>query len=398
MLVFREHRGRLLRKVGATARAGHCVCCRGRVPTDRVHAGIFITSFDTGGTESQMLELASRLDRHVFSVHLACFNRRGTLGARAARLDVPVTEFPLLGFGRPRIVLDLGKFASWCVRNQLAIVQTAGLHANIFGLAGAALARVPVRVGSRRSITSFAHRPALRRLQRHAYRLAHHVVANSHAAAAALIQDRIPHRTIVTIPNGIDLALRPFSRNPGAPRVVVVANLRAEKGHDVLVVAACHVLARRPDVIFQLAGDGPMRRTIEQLVERHRVAHSFEFLGFRDDVPEVLAAAGVFVLPSRTEALPNAVMEAMAAQLPIVATARRRRTLELIRHDRDGLLIPSGDPVRLAEAILAIVADPCRARRFGVAARVAVEQFTFQRQVRAYQELYLTALAPPSGL
>ncbi len=361
---------------------------------------VFVTSFDAGGTERQMLELVQRLDPERFRVHMACFDRRGPWtewAASAGDRGVSIAEFPLRGFRHPSTAAALVRFARWCARRRLDVVQTAGLHANIFGLAGAALARVPLRVGSRRNVRSPAHSPALHRLQRHAYGLAHYVVANSEAADRALRREGVARHRIAMIPNGIDLAGRPVCAIPGAPRVVVVANLREEKGHDVLIDAAARVLAVRPDVVFELVGDGPLRQPLEAEVERRGLTHALRFLGHRGDIPELLASAGVFALPSRSEAMPNAVLEAMAARLPIVAS-EVGGVPELIRDGRTGLLVRAGDAHALAEALLALLRDPARAQSLGSAARAAVERFTFERMVSDYQRLYLSAIRQRAGI
>jgi glycosyltransferase involved in cell wall biosynthesis len=191
----------------------------------------------------------------------------------------------------------------------------------------------------------------------------------------------------VHIPNGIDLAGRPVCAAPGVPRVIVVANLRREKGHDLLLDAAPLVLAARPDVRFTIVGDGPLRPSVEADAVRRGLARSFDFLGARTDVPDLLAGSGVFVLPSRSEASPNALMEAMAAGLPIVATAVGD-VPEMIVTDRTGILVPSEDSAALAAAILSVVADPVRACALGAAARTAVSRFGFEPMVAAYEQLY----------
>jgi glycosyltransferase involved in cell wall biosynthesis len=357
------------------------------VPVQPVAVGLFIASFDAGGTEGQMLELAIRLDPSRFRVRLACFSGQGPLRARAERAHLPISEFPLVSLRHPAAVTELLRFSAWCRRHQLSAVQTAGLYANVFGLTGAAVAGVRFRVASRRSLANLAHQPPLRRLEQLAYRLAHRVVTNSSAAGRILAQEGVAPAAIVHIPNGIELAGRPACAEPGAPRVIVVANLRREKGHDVLLDAAPYVLAVRPDVVLTIVGDGPLRAAIEAEVHRRGLARSVELLGSRTDVPDLLANAGVFVLPSHSEARPNALMEAMAAGLPVVASAVGD-VPELIAANRTGILVPPDDARALAAAILSVVADPVRACAFGAAARAAVSRFGFEGMVAAYEQLY----------
>ncbi len=351
-----------------------------------MNVGLFIASFDAGGTEGQMLELATRLDPKRFRVRMACFAAVGPLSARA-RAQLPVTEFPLVSLRYPGTAAELLRFAAWCRRHELSVVHTAGLYANVFGITGAALARVRLRVASRRCLANLAHRPAPRRLERLTYSLAHRVVTNSNAAGRILAREGVAPDAITMIPNGIDLADRPVCAAAGAPRVIVVANLRWEKGHDVLLDAVPHVLASRPDVVFTIVGDGPLRLDIEAEAHRRGLGRSFEVLGSRGDVSDLLRNAGVFVLPSKSDARPNALMEAMAAGLPVVATAVGD-VAELVAAGRTGFLVPPGDPNALASAVLSIVANPARACALGAAARAEVSQFSVARMVAAYERLY----------
>jgi glycosyltransferase involved in cell wall biosynthesis len=251
---------------------------------------------------------------------------------------------------------------------------------------------VPVRIGSRREINP--DKSAIKiAAQRAAYGFAHRIVANSQAAADRLVLERIPRHKIAIVPNGLDV--EPYGpRSPRAVlrRVVVVANLRREKGHDVLIDAAVDVLRRYPDAQFEIVGAGPERETIVARAQTRGVAHAFAFHGHQADVASRLAAADIFVLPSRSEAFPNAVLEAMAARLPIVASAVGG-ILELIDDGRTGLLVPAGDVPALADRICDLMADPDRAARIGEAARSEAEgRYSFDRMVAGFERVYLTEL------
>jgi glycosyltransferase involved in cell wall biosynthesis len=354
-----------------------------------------MTSFEPGGTERQMIELIRRLDVSRWLVHVACFHAHGTWFGRAAEAAESVAEFPVESFKRADIVRHLVAFARWCRNRHIAIIQTTELYSNVFGLPGAALARVPVRIGSRRELNP-NKTPTQIVMQRAAYAFAHQVVANSRAAAQRLELERVPRRKIAVVPNGLDL--RQFTaRVPGPPRplrkVIAVANLRAEKGHDVLIDASALVLQRFPEARFEIVGAGPLRGKLVERARAREVLHAFAFLGHRDDVGDRLAAADVFVLPSRSDALPNAVLEAMAAGLPVVASAVGG-ILELIVDGRTGVLVPPGDPASLAARLCELMADPSRAERLGGAARQEVRaHYSFDRMVAEFDRLYVHQLA-----
>jgi glycosyltransferase involved in cell wall biosynthesis len=144
----------------------------------------------------------------------------------------------------------------------------------------------------------------------------------------------------------------------GRPRVLTVARLHSQKGLPHLLRAA--TLLR--DVRFLVAGDGPDRRALDDEARSLGLGEQVEFLGHRDDIPELLRTADVFVLPSLYEGLPVSVLEAMAAGTPVVATAIAG-TEEAVVHGESGLLVPPGDPAAIAAAIQDVVSDAALARK-----------------------------------
>lgn len=363
----------------------------------QVSVAVFITSFHPGGTERQMTELIQRLDRDRFDVRVACFHKHGAWLERVESC-APVTAFPIQGFARPRTLARAASFARWCRSNHIAVVQTCDLYANIFALPAAALAGVPARFGSRRELNPDKSAGQIA-LQRQAYRCAHRVVANSRAAARQLESEGLAAGQIAVIPNGVSAdRFAHHTRTTPVSTILTVANLRAEKAHEVLLAAAARLAPAHPTLRFQFAGDGPRMNELRTLADRLGVAGVVDFLGHRDDVPALLAAADAFVLPSRSEAFPNGAIEAMAAGLPVVASATGG-LLDLIEHGRTGLLVPPDHDAALADAIAALVASPSYAAALGVAAREEVmRRYSFDRMVRSFEDLYLSQLEMPRGI
>src|SRR5215471_11761760 len=236
---------------------------------------VVMTNFEPGGTERQMIELIRRLDPSRWTVHLACFEGEGTWFQRAAELAASVAEFPVKSFKHPSTVRHLFAFAQWCHARRIAVVHATELYSNIFALPGASLARVPARIGSRRGLNPDKSRAQLA-LQRAAYACANTIVANSRAAADRLVVERVPADRIAIVANGLDfdrvVAWQPRST---LRKVVVVANLRPEKGHDVLIDASVDILRLVPDANFDIVGSGS---DLEPLLARARargVAHAF---------------------------------------------------------------------------------------------------------------------------
>lgn len=340
-----------------------------------------------------MIELSRRLDRRLFTVHLVCFHRSGVWVAKAEENAESVTEFPIRSFRRPDTLQQLRAFARWCRASDIALVHTVDLYANIFGLPGAAAARVPVRIGNRREINPDKSL-AMIALQRAAYACAHRIIANSRAVAERLGREGIAHAAIDVIPNGIDVAAFTSPPRGGRPlrRVITVANLRREKAHEVLIDAAASLAMTNPDLEFRIVGGGPRLAELKALAAARGVNDRVQFLGHRDDVAALLRDSDMFVLPSRSEAFPNGVIEAMAAGLPVVATAVGG-IVELVQDGKNGLLVRPGDSRELAHAIRQLADDPQRAAALAYDARRTIEtRYSFERMVSEFERVYLKEL------
>jgi glycosyltransferase involved in cell wall biosynthesis len=349
---------------------------------------LVLTSFDVGGTERQMVELVRRLDVTRFRAHLACFHKRGRLLADVPD-TIPIREFPVRGFANPAAMGQLIAFARWCRRIRASVVHTCDLYGNIFGLPGAVLGSVPVRIANRREILTGDKSRTQLTAQRLAYKAAHAVVANSSAARDQLEREHVPRDRLHVIPNGLDLArFVPRPPRPELRHVVTVANLRPEKGHDTVLAAAAQILDRHPDATFTFAGDGPRRDGLEMVARALGIGPRVRFLGECRDVAAVLAEADLFVLPSRSEAFPNAVIEAMAAGVPVVAS-EVGGIPEVVRHLHTGLLVPPDDVDALANAMVAVMDHPAQAATLAECARREVERhYSIERMVERFEHLY----------
>lgn len=367
-------------------------------PVSPLPVGVFLTSFWPGGTERQMLELVRRLDRRRFSVHVACFHREGTWLPLVEQYADSVTEFPISGFRSRDTLRVAAAFHAWCRSKRIAVLHTSDLYANIFGLPVAAAARVPVRIGSRRELNPDKSAAQLA-AQRCAYSFAHRVVANSTAAVARLRHEGLRRSTIAHIANGIDLdTFHPPSAQPPLRRLVTVARLRPEKGHDTLIDAAASITRAFPDMTLSIVGDGPLRDDLVRRVAARGLGERVRFAGHTDDVAGTLREHDVFVLASRSEAFPNSVIEAMATGMPVVAT-EVGGIPELVEHGRNGLLVPADRPDELAQAVIDLLRRPSFARALGRKARVDVlTRYSFDRMVSQFETLYLAEMGDRHGL
>jgi glycosyltransferase involved in cell wall biosynthesis len=170
--------------------------------------------------------------------------------------------------------------------------------------------------------------------------------------------------------------------------VTTVASLNHYKGIDVLLRAASAVCSEFDDVRFVIVGGGPDRGTLERLVADLGIGGRVIFTGIRMDVDEILRLSDIFVLPSRTEAFPNVILEAMASGLPVVSTDVGS-VAELIENEKNGLRVPSENDERLAGAIRRLLSDPGAARAFGEEGRRIVEQkFPLDRMCSERERLF----------
>jgi glycosyltransferase involved in cell wall biosynthesis len=183
------------------------------------------------------------------------------------------------------------------------------------------------------------------------------------------------------------------------PRRLIVGSagrLSPEKGFGVLVDAARRVASRDRSIGFVHFGDGPERQKIAQTIESAGLKDVFVLAGLRRDLDSFYPFFDLFTLPSFTEGLPNVVLEAFAARVPVVATAVGG-TPEVVQAGVNGYLVPPGDPGALASRILDALADDNARQAMGRAGhRRVCEEFTFAAQARAYARLFST-LAPTAG-
>jgi glycosyltransferase involved in cell wall biosynthesis len=277
------------------------------------------------------------------------------------------------------------------------IVHASSSKAGILGRTAAWLARVPIRIFTVHG-WAFTAAAGWRSVPfRWAEQLVRRfttvtVCVSENERAAGIAARTCDERTAVVIRNGIDAGARPVARpETHPPRIVTVGRLQAPKDALSLVRA----LAELGERSFQalIVGDGPDRPVVEAEVRRLRLTASVVLAGAREDVAEILAASHVFVLSSRSEALPVSVLEAMAAGLPVVGS-RVGGMAELVVEGETGLLVAPGDPGELAAAIARLVDDPELRQQLGSAGRTRVEaHFALETFLDAHLELYRRQLA-----
>jgi glycosyltransferase involved in cell wall biosynthesis len=294
---------------------------------------------------------------------------------------------------------------SWFLRREkFEIVHTHDLWSNLLGVPAARLAGVPAIVSSRRDLAHFdwyqgKRRAWLRRVQN----LSGAVLANATTIRDVLItEDGFAPEKVRVIHNGIDINKFQVSRDrdrlfPGvgdAKLIVLVGNMHTDvKGHPWLIEAASTVVRDFPSARFVFVGDGERRVDFERQVAKLGLAMNFMFMGRRSDVAEILACCDIALLPSRAEGLSNAVLEYMAAGLPVIAS-RVGGNVELIQDGVTGLLVPPEDSRALSAALIRLLRDPALARQTAENGHeFVVRNVSFERLVNEVDALYTDLLA-----
>lgn len=230
-------------------------------------------------------------------------------------------------------------------------------------------------------------RPLAAQLDRYAGRRMDHVVACSEAVRTFLLESyRYPPERVSCIRNGWSGTPLKLRREP-SPTVVCTANFRAQKGHPVLIEAFAKVVEQLPDARMVLLGDGPELPSAKRLIEEHGLSGRVDLPGPQTDVWPWLAKAHVFALASHYEPLGIAVLEAMAAGLPVVGTDVDGIG-EMVRPGVTGELVPPGDPTAMALALTALLSDPGAAMQMGIAGQAVAAEARMDVCVDGYYELY----------
>jgi glycosyltransferase involved in cell wall biosynthesis len=367
-----------------------------------------IDSFEQGGSERQAMQLLTQLHASgKCRVYLACLQNRGSLRAEAEQLGIgEIHEYALNSFYDLNFAKQIRRLVRFIKQNEIDVVHTHCFYTNIFGMTGAFFAGVRARITSKGETDGFRS-PMQKRAERAAFRLCHRVIANCLVVRNQLIREGVSPAKIIQHYNGLDLdrlkvrsgltrtaALAEFGLPVERRYLSIVANLRNPvKDHPMFLRAAARVRAAVPEAGFAIAGEGELMASLRELSVQLGIQNDVFFLGRCDRVADLLFASEIGVLSSKAEGFANAILEYMAAGLPVVATdvggAR-----EAISEGETGFTMASSDDAKMAERIIEILKDPERGRAMGVRGRlIAAEKFSCDRHLQNTLELYDELLA-----
>jgi glycosyltransferase involved in cell wall biosynthesis len=382
-----------------------------------------ITRLDHGGSAENTMVTALRHDKARFTpIVVAGFPGRwdaqggqAATDANCSRLDQCGVRWQLI----PTLVRPISPLADLQAlrslirlfrREKPALVHTHTSKAGLLGRIAAAIVGVPAVIHTPHGHVFYGHfSPLLSRLllfiERFLSRFTQRLVALTESEREDHLQRKVGKaETFAVIPSGIDLER--FTRRErvagqkaalfGCPSDAFVVGsvgwLTDIKGHRYLVEAVARVIQEFPRLHVVIAGSGGLGSNLERLARELEMQQALHLLGHRDDVEGCLGAMDLFVLPSLNEGMGRALVEAMAAGLPVIAT-KVGGVPALIDHDRTGLLVPPADSAALADALRLLLRRPEEAERLGRAAQAAItEQFSADSMVRALERLYQETL------
>jgi glycosyltransferase involved in cell wall biosynthesis len=355
---------------------------------------MMLESDGPGGAEYVLIQLSEELRRRGHTVIPVGPARGMGWLDRVLRERGFATE--TFGLRRP---IDPG-----CVRELVRMLRRTGAHlvhaheftAAVYGAAAARIAGIPYVItmhGAQTVLDSWRRRAALG----WAFRGSRATVGVSDDTTTYMVRRlKLPPGVVTTVRNGIPIRVGSGDRvrqelglGSGDLMILAVGNLVPRKGHRVLLQALAPLAgAETPPWHVAIAGRGRQKGPLEQLAAELGIAERTHILGHRDDIPDLLAAADVFVMPSLWEGLPLAILEAMFAGKPVVASAASGIP-EAIESGIQGLLVPPGDSDALSAALREVLSDPVRRAAYGGAARErAHAEFTIEHMTDAYERLY----------
>jgi glycosyltransferase involved in cell wall biosynthesis len=356
----------------------------------RPHVLVAITLAELGGAQTYVASLLPALAERadvVVAAHGPGPLREAVVEAGARFVHLEHVRRPLDPWRDLRGLLELALLMR---RERFDVVHANSSKAGILARTAALLTRVPVRIFTVHGWAFSAHDGARSRFYLWADRLMSPLTTTIICVSETELRAGLAAKTCrearsVVIYNGVAAAAaRAEPVDSAPPRILSVGRLRAPK--DVVTLVRALALLERGSFSAAIVGDGPDAAKITP-------GAPVELLGTRRDVAELLAASDVFVLSSRSEGLPMSILEAMAAGLPVVASAVGG-VPELVVDGETGLLVPPGDPAALASALSRLVADPDLRRRLGAAGRERAEKrFSLHRFREEHVQLYERLLA-----
>jgi L-malate glycosyltransferase len=366
-----------------------------------VRVCFMIDRLSRAGTESQLLALIRELDRSKVRPSLVLLDGEDDLSRLLEPADCPVIQLGVRRLLSIQAAKAARRLRAFWREHRPEVLQVYFLDAAYFGAPIAKLSGVKHVIRVRNNL-GYWLTPRHRALDRFVRPFVNATLTNTEAGRQALIE-RERHRGehIVVLENGVDTVR--FNRfmlpdtSKKRVRVGCVANLRPVKNIDGLMRVAQAALARFPNLVFEVAGDGEQRAELERLHTELGLGDRFILRGSVADVAGFLRTVEVAVLPSHSEGMSNALLEYMAAGRAVIATDVGANAA-VLRHRKDGLIVAPNDGPAIVEAIGDMIANPLRAAGYGASARKRVEaDYSRETMRRRFEEFYRSLIRPAAS-
>lgn len=356
--------------------------------------------YKIGGAEKLLLDMADYYDRSRFSVSYcnlfdapsnSSFFTRALADRKLPHLKIPGYRW----FEVPQIIYRLSRHIT---EQKIDIVHSHLIHSTIIGAVLSKVQRSHKSVFTRHYTESALRKSALMKLDRKAFRLADSVVAVSTSVKNDLLNIGVDENRIKIIPNGIDITafdnetLRPSNLSDilGKNKFVIcsVGNLNYNKDHITLIKAMSEVVKKYSLAVLIIVGEGSERPRLEKLITDKNLEKHIVLTGFRNNVPAILKESNLYVHSSKTEAFGISILEAMAAEIPVISTAVDG-VLDIIENNQDGFFVAPHDPSEMAGCICRVIENPQESVAIAERGREKVEKYyRIEEVVKAYQNLY----------
>jgi glycosyltransferase involved in cell wall biosynthesis len=359
---------------------------------------VVFASLDVGGAEVQFSKLLSRLDKRIFDIQVAYYDARAGFPKEILEsAGIPVRFLGSPTWSKARFLADAIRFMR---KERFDIVHCLQHSTNFYGWLPAVINRVPVIIGGLQGkIELDSYWPKIYSLvsARCSGWIVNSEALQTHAEKSISFVGKNSFRIV---PNGIELEPDLFIQNKDTndyqqlrnnrPVIGTVGRLHSVKNHLLFLQMAHELVSSGVDADFWIIGKGPLQETLAQRIVDYHLEKHAHLLGFREDIPIALKSMDVFVLTSDSESCPNALLEAMRAALPVVAT-RCTRLEEIIHEGENGFTVDVGDHLSLARQVARILADPAKALAMGQHSRqIVTEHFSMDVAVQKLQQAYLS--------
>jgi glycosyltransferase involved in cell wall biosynthesis len=384
---------------------------------------LLVTQLERAGAQKIAITLARYFHQHGYPIKLVFFyDKAGIITELQQAEPYPVINLAAKQPGAGglsnvrRFLISLWKLYGLLKQFQPTAVITFTHYSNVLGIPLAWAARVPVRLASQRNSLLGFPRWFLKLDAWIANSfLTNRMIAVSNTTARFCIEhERMRPEKVITIRNGIDVTEFALSHEerqaalveiqahwdipPDTFLIATIARLHPQKGHHYLIEAAKKMVEQQPNIVFLIIGEGAERKSIESLIRTYELTNHFRLLGTRSDIPVLLGIVDLFILPSLYEGLPNSLLEAMAAQVPVVATAVGG-VPEVVTDGTTGLLVSPGDVDQLSWAMDTLIQDEAYRTQLAQAAYTHVcEYFSHEAMLLAYENLLIDHLNQIRGV